>query len=63
MVGPVQEMPVFESRVWVDPKVTDHWGIPGVRLSGRRHQHDVEIAKFMVDKVAASHRTAAPPCH
>ncbi len=29
IMGPVQEMPVFDSRVQVDPKVKDHWGIPG----------------------------------
>jgi choline dehydrogenase-like flavoprotein len=58
MMGPVQEIPVFDSRVRVDPKVTDHWGIPVTRLSGRRHPHDIEIAKFMVDKVAAVLREA-----
>jgi len=52
VMGPVQEMPVFESRVRVDPAVRDHWGIPVVRLSGRRHPHDIEIAKFVVGKVA-----------
>jgi choline dehydrogenase-like flavoprotein len=48
--GPVQEMPVFESRVEVDPVVKDHWGIPVARLSGRRHQHDIEIAHFIAAK-------------
>ena len=52
VMGPVQEMPVFESRVRVDPVVKDHWGLPVVRLSGRRHPHDVEIAKFISDKAA-----------
>ena len=33
-MGPMQEMPVFDSRVQVDPKVKDHWGIPVARLSG-----------------------------
>ena len=32
--GPAQEMPVFEARVQVDPRVKDNWGIPVVRLSG-----------------------------
>jgi choline dehydrogenase-like flavoprotein len=48
VMGPVQEMPVFEARVDVDPQVTDYWGIPVVRLSGHRHPHDLEIARFMV---------------
>lgn len=50
VMGPVQEMPVFEARVDVDPSVTDHWGIPVARLSGHRHKHDVEIARFIADK-------------
>ena len=45
--GPVQEMPVFDARVEVDPVVKDHWGIPVARLSGRRHPHDLEIAEFI----------------
>jgi choline dehydrogenase-like flavoprotein len=48
--GPVQEMPVFESRVEVDPAVKDHWGIPVAKLSGRRHEHDIEIARFIAAK-------------
>jgi choline dehydrogenase-like flavoprotein len=48
--GPVQEMPVFEARVEVDPTVTDHWGIPVARLSGHRHPHDIEISRFMASK-------------
>ena len=58
VMGPVQEMPVFESRVRVDPVVKDHWGIPVTRLSGRRHPHDVEIAKFVVGKVESLLREA-----
>ena len=34
IMGPVQEMPVFDARVQVDPKVKDYWGIPVARLSG-----------------------------
>ena len=52
VMGPVQEIPVFDSRVRVDPEVKDHWGIPVARLSGRRHPHDVEIAEFICDKAA-----------
>lgn len=48
--GPVQEMPMFESRVQVDPTVKDHWGIPVARLSGARHPHDIEIGKFLASK-------------
>ncbi|MFB3904802.1 MAG: GMC family oxidoreductase [Acidobacteriota bacterium] len=45
--GPVQEMPVFEARVEVEPGVCDYWGIPVAKLSGRRHPHDVEVGRYM----------------
>ncbi len=48
--GPVQEMPVFDARVEVDPKVKDAWGIPVARLSGGRHPHTIEIGKFLANK-------------
>jgi choline dehydrogenase-like flavoprotein len=50
VLGPVQEMPVFDCRIDVDPTVTDHWGIPVARLSGRRHPHDLEIGRFLASK-------------
>ncbi len=48
--GPVQEMPVFAARVQVDPRVKDYWGIPVVRLSGRRHPNDIVVGKFLASK-------------
>jgi choline dehydrogenase-like flavoprotein len=51
--GPVQEMPVFDARVQVDPKVKDHWGIPVARLSGRKHLHTLEIARYLAEKAEA----------
>ncbi|MGE5326538.1 MAG: GMC family oxidoreductase [Deltaproteobacteria bacterium] len=53
VMGPVQEMPVFESRVQVDPTVKDYWGIPVARFSGGRHPHDIEVAKFLSSKAEA----------
>jgi len=50
VVGPYQEMPKFESRVEVDPAVKDYWGIPVARLSGTRHEKDVEGCRFLSDK-------------
>jgi choline dehydrogenase-like flavoprotein len=50
LAGPVQEMPVFEARVEVDPVVRDHWGIPVARISGRRHPQDVETGRFIAEK-------------
>ena len=37
VVGPIQEMPFFDSRVQIDPSVKDYWGIPVVRLSRQGH--------------------------
>jgi choline dehydrogenase-like flavoprotein len=45
--GPVQQMPSWDDRVQVDPKVKDRWGIPVARLSGPGHPHTVEIADFL----------------
>ena len=53
IMGPVQEMPMFDARVQVDPKVKDYWGIPVARLSGRKHPHTLEIARFMAGKAEA----------
>ena len=53
VMGPVQELPVFEARVQVDPKVKDYWGIPVVRLSGYRHPNDIITAKFLSTKAEA----------
>lgn len=50
IMGPVQEMPVFDARVDVDPEVKDHWGIPVARISGSRHPHDIEIGRFTSSK-------------
>ena len=50
VVGPVQEIPVFDGRVMLDPKRKDYWGIPLLRSSGLKHPHDVEIGQFLSDK-------------
>jgi len=50
VVGPVQEMPFFDSRVQVDPSVKDFWGTPVVRLSGHRHPKDREGCEFLSAK-------------
>ncbi len=53
VMGPVQELPMFDSRVEVDPKVKDYWGIPVVRLSGHRHPNDQVVGKFLASKAEA----------
>ncbi len=50
VMGPMQEMPVFNSRVQVDPKVKDAWGIPVARISGRHHPNDLLGTDFMRSK-------------
>lgn len=47
VVGPIQEMPVFDSRVRIDPEVKDHWGIPVPALSGERHPLDYKHCQFL----------------
>ncbi|MGA9117775.1 MAG: GMC family oxidoreductase [Bacteroidota bacterium] len=58
VVGPIQEMPVFDSRVQIDPSVKDAWGIPVVRLSGTRHAKDFEGCKFLSGKAESILREA-----
>jgi choline dehydrogenase-like flavoprotein len=53
VMGPTQEMPLFDARVQVDPEVKDYWGIPVARLSGGKHPHTVEIATYMIQKAEA----------
>lgn len=50
VVGPIQEVPVFEARVQVEPTVKDHWGVPVAKLSGYRHQADVDGCEFLSKK-------------
>jgi choline dehydrogenase-like flavoprotein len=50
VMGPVQEMPVFEKMVEVDPVVKDFWGIPVARISGYRHDNDIKVGHFLADK-------------
>ena len=51
--GPTQEIPIAESRVEVDPKVKDFWGIPVARISGGKHPKTLETAAAMARKAAA----------
>ena len=53
IMGPTQEMPVFDSRVQLDPSVKDFWGVPVAQLSGHQHPHTLEIAGVMAAKAEA----------
>jgi choline dehydrogenase-like flavoprotein len=48
--GPVQEMPMFDARVLIDPEVTDAWGIPTLRISGQKHPMDLETGRFIAER-------------
>ena len=50
VMGPIQEMPVFDNKVEIDPTIKDFWGIPVLRISGYRHQLDFEGCKFLASK-------------
>jgi len=63
VMGPIQEVPVFESRVEVDPVVKDHWGVPVARISGHGHAQDRNGTDFLSSraeewmKAAGAHTT------
>ena len=46
IMGPTQEMPVFDSRVTLDREVRDKLGIPVARISGPRHPHSLAISNL-----------------
>lgn len=50
VTGPVQEIPNPDSRVTVDPRVKDRFGIPVARLSGSVHPESLRTAAFMRDR-------------
>ena len=56
--GPTQDMPLWDARVQLDPRVRDHWGIPVLRLSGDRHPHTIEIANRQAERAEAWLREA-----
>lgn len=53
LLGPIQELPVFNARITVDPVVKDYWGIPVAALSGARHPLDYEHCRFLAEKAEA----------
>lgn len=50
VVGPIQEMTSAESRVRLDPRVRDRFGIPVVQLSGALHPEDHRAQVFMTSR-------------
>ena len=58
VVGPVQEVTSAESRVRLDPRVTDSLGLPVARLSGRLHPEDHRTAAYLGERAAEWLRAA-----
>jgi len=56
--GPVQEMPVFTNRIELDLSRKDAFGMPLVRMTGKRHEEDLLTARFMAEKAEALLRAA-----
>lgn len=50
VMGPIQEVPVFDARVQVDPVVKDFWGVLVARLSGQRHPSDLAVGGYVAGK-------------
>ncbi|MEV8372746.1 GMC family oxidoreductase [Kribbella sp. NPDC056861] len=63
VVGPIQEVTSADSRVRLDPAVTDRFGLPVLRLDGSIHPEDLRAQAFLGDKArqwleeAGAHRT------
>jgi len=51
-VGPVQEVTSADSRVRLDPAVTDSLGIPVARLSGWLHPNDLAVQQLLGERAA-----------
>ncbi len=53
IVGPTQDLPTWDGRVSLDPKVKDYWGIPVLRISGDGHERTVETANRQAERAEA----------
>jgi choline dehydrogenase-like flavoprotein len=48
-----EALPLWENRVELDPDVTDPWGLPVARLHYRHHRHDLDLSKYMLDRIVS----------
>jgi choline dehydrogenase-like flavoprotein len=51
--GPTQDLPTWDGRVQLDPKVKDHWGIPVLRISGDNHPETRRTANKQAERAEA----------
>jgi len=49
VVGPTQEIPIWDARVQLDPKVRDYWGIPVLRFDMAFGENERKMIKDMAD--------------
>ncbi len=53
LIGPIQEIPMYENRVVLEPVVKNYFGLPSVKISGIRHPLIREQARIMTDGAEA----------
>ena len=51
--GPTQDLPTWDGRVQLDPKVKDHWGLPVLRVSGDNHPETRRTANRQAERAEA----------
>jgi choline dehydrogenase-like flavoprotein len=68
VTGPVHEIPTPDSRISLDPHVTDKFGLPVLRMSGVAHpetvrtaQHMLGVAQRWVEAAGAIRQWSKPP--
>lgn len=59
LIGPVQEIPMYECRIGIEPRVRDWYGIPVfATLGGRKHPLSLEQTKILTDAAESVLREA-----
>lgn len=53
IMGPTQQIPSAEGRMFVDPSVKDKWGIPVACFSGNVHPHTYDIGEVQAKRAEA----------
>jgi choline dehydrogenase-like flavoprotein len=56
--GPIQEVPRWENRIEVDPSRRDAYGIPVVKMTGKRHANDFVVGRLLASRAAEWLRAA-----
>jgi choline dehydrogenase-like flavoprotein len=51
VVGILEDLPMEENRVDLDPKVKDRWGLPAPRITHRQHPNDVAMNRWFTRRL------------